>query len=222
MAYTYTTFVAALSAETNIPSTQASFIAILPTIIDQAEGMIYREPELNFMSSVVTDDSGFTTADQQQFTLPRHFTILQSINLVVGNDRPPLIKISREAMNFLYPSRISSGGGAIPAKWAPLTETVAGLPVVLLGPTPGSTLQLECIGTARPANLSEANPTPWLWTYLGDFAFAAAMLMMSGYMRNFGSQADDPKMAQSWKAVYDSLKPGAASEEMRRKFEAMN
>lgn len=213
MAYTYTTFVAALSAETNIASTKDSFQAILPTIIDQAEGMIYREPGLNFLSSVVADDSGFTTAGQQQFTLPQHFTILQDINLVVGNDRSPLIKVSREFMNYAYPSRIASGAGAVPAKWAPLTDQI-----VLLGPTPGGTTQLECIGTVRPANLSEANPTPWLWTYLGDFAFAAAMVMMSGYMRNFGSQADDPKMAQSWKMVYDSLLPGAVSEETRRKF----
>jgi hypothetical protein len=213
MSYTYTTFVAALSTETNIASTKDSFQAILPTIIDQAEGMIYREPGLNFLSSVVTDDTGFTTADQQQFTLPRHFTILQDINLVVGNDRHPLIKTSREVLNFIYPSRIATGADAIPAKWAPLTDDI-----VLLGPTPGGTTQLECIGTVRPANLSASNPTPWLWTYLGDFAFAAAMFVMSGYMRNFGSQADDPKMAQSWKMVYDALLPGAVAEETRRKF----
>lgn len=218
--YTYTTFVAALSAETNIASTKDSFQAILPTIIDQAEGMIYREPTLDFLSTVVTDDTGFTTAGNQQFTLPRHFTVLQSINLVVGNTRTPLIPISREALNFLYPLRIATGGAAVPAKWAPLTETTAGLPVVLLGPTPGGTTQLECIGTVRPANLSAANPTPWLWTYLGDLAFAAAMIVMSGYMRNFGSQADDPKMSVSWKGLYDALLPGAAAEEMRRKFTA--
>lgn len=220
--YDYTTFQAALSAEINIATTKASFIAILPTIIDQAEGMIYREPGLNFMSSVVTDDTGFTTPDTQSFTLPRHFTILQSINLVDGNTRPPLTKISREAMNYLYPSRIANSPSDVPSKWAPITETVAGLPVVLLGPTPGGTSQLECIGTARPLNLSADNPTPWLWTYLGDLGFAAAMIFASGWMRNFGSQADDPKMSVSWKAVYDALLPGATSEETRRKYEAMN
>jgi len=215
MSYTYTTFVAALSAETNIASTKDSFQAILPTIIDQAEGMIYREPGLNFLSSVVTDDTGFTTADQQQFTLPRHFTILQDINLVVGNDRHPLIKTSREVLNFIYPSRIASSADAIPAKWAPLTDDI-----VLLGPTPGGTTQLECIGTVRPANLSASNPTTWLASYLGDLFFCASMYFMAAYMRNFGSQADDPKMAQSWKSAYDTLLPGATTEEMRRKYEA--
>ena len=131
-----------------------------------------------------------------------------------------MVKTSREILQALYPSRIASSGMALPSKWAPLTETVAGLPVILLGPTPGSALPLECIGTARPANISAANPTTWLWTYLSDFAFAAAMYFMAGYTRNFGSQADDPKLAMSWKMTYDSLKPGAASEEMRRKYQA--
>lgn len=216
----YTELVTALSVETDIPQTNTGFIAVLPTIIDQAEGMVYREPELDFLSSVVTDDTGFTTPGSQQFTLPRHFTVLQQVNLVNGNDRPPLVKMSREILQALYPSRIASSGMALPSKWAPLTETVAGLPVILLGPTPGSALPLECIGTARPANISAANPTTWLWTYLSDFAFAAAMYFMAGYTRNFGSQADDPKLAMSWKMTYDALKPGAAAEETRRKFQA--
>mgnify|MGYP001022740406 CR=1 FL=1 len=212
--YTYTTFVQALVAETNIPTTNAAFAAIIPTIIDQAEGMIYREPSLNFLSTVVSDDSGFTTADQQQFTLPRHFTVLQSVNIVDGNERPPLTKVNREVLEFTYPRRVSNSVSDVPAYWAPFTDQI-----ILLAPTPGSTVQLECTGNARPANLSALNPTPWLWTYLGDLAFAAAMMFATGYMRNFGSQADDPKMALSWKAVYDGLLPGAASEEMRRKFE---
>jgi hypothetical protein len=211
----YTQFVAALIAETNIEAANTGFVAILPTIIDQAEGMIYREPTLDFLSSVVTDDTGFTTAGQQSFTLPRTFTILQQVNLVVGNDRPPLGKLSREALQFIWTSRIASGVSAVPVNWAPLTDNI-----VVLGPTPGSTLQLECIGTARPANLAAANPTAWLWTNLADLAFAAAMYFISGYMRNFGSQADDPKMALSWKNTYDGLLPGASSDEMKRKFEA--
>lgn len=211
----YSEFVAALVAETNIEATNPGLVAILPTIIDQAEGMIYREPKLLFLSSIVTDDSGFTTASNQQFTLPRVFTILQSVNLVQGNDRVPLEKISREWLQAVYTMRIAGSISDVPAKWAPLTDQI-----ILLGPTPGGTSQLECIGNARPANLSASNPTTWLWTYLADLAFAAAMVFMSGYMRNFGSQADDAKMALSWKGIYDELLPGATTEEMRRKFEA--
>jgi hypothetical protein len=103
----------------------------------------------------------------------------------------------------------------IPAAWAPLTDQV-----IIWGPSPAVVAQVECIGRARPANLSVSNTTPWLWAYLGDMAFAAAMVFASGYMRNFGSQADDPKMALSWETIYQALLPGAKSEEMQRKFSA--
>lgn len=215
MSYTYSTFVAALVAETNIEAANAGLVAVLPTIIDQTEGLIYREPTLNFLSSEVTDDTGFTTPNSQTFVLPRHFTILEQVNLVQGNDRPPLRKVSREWLQAVYPRRIANAISDFPTLWAPYTDNV-----ILLGTTPGGALQVECVGTARPANLSEANPTTWLWTYLGDLAFAAAMVFAAGYMRNYGSQADDAKMALSWKGVYDALLPGAGSEEMRRKHEA--
>lgn len=216
MSYTYTTLIAALVAETNIEATNAGFVAILPTIIDQAEGMIYREPGLYFLSTMQRDDTGFTTADNRAFTLPTFFTILQSVNAVVGNNRFPLIKLSRETLDFIYPLRISSSPTDVPTHWAPFTDQI-----IYLGPTPGGTTQIEVTGTVRPAPLSSTNTSTWLSTNLADFFFAACMTFMAGYMRNFGSQADDPKLALSWKGVYDALLPGATSDETRRKFEAM-
>jgi len=215
MAYTYTTFIAALVAETNIEAANAGFVAILPTIIDQAEGLIYREPTLNFLSTEVIDDSGFTTAGVQQFTLPRHFTILEQVNLVQGNDRPPLEKVTREWLQACFPRRIANSISDVPSLWAPLTDQI-----ILLGQTPGGASQIECVGTVRPAALSASNTTTWLSTYMADLFFAASMIFMSGYMMEFGSQADDPKMAISWKGVYDGLLPGAGAEEMRRKKQA--
>ena len=215
----YAGFLTAIVAETNITITganaQAGFIAILPTIIDQAEGRIYREPGLEFLSSVVTDTSGSTAANTRQFTLPQHFTVLQSVNIIQNDERTPLSKYSREALDFLWPSNNPPGPASVPLAWAPLTDQV-----IVWGPCPAVVAQVECIGNVRPANLSASNTDPWLWAYLGDLAFAAAMVFASAYMRNFGAQSDDPKMAQSWEAVYQSLLPGAKSEEMRRKFQA--
>ncbi len=215
MSYTYTTLVSALVAETNIEAANAGFVAILPTIIDQAEGKIYREPSLYFLSTEGNDDTGFTTPDDQFFTLPRHFTVLEDVLLVQGNDRIPLRQTSREFLQAMFPRRISMSGTDTPTYWAPYDATR-----IVLGQTPGGTFQLDCVGTTRPANLSASNPSTWLWTYLADLAFAAAMVFMSGYMRNFGSQADDAKMALSWQGIYDSLLPGASTEEMRRKHGA--
>ena len=52
MSYTYSSFVNAISVETAIPSTDANFLAIMPTIIYQAEQYLYRE--LDLLSSIVT------------------------------------------------------------------------------------------------------------------------------------------------------------------------
>jgi|SRR5262245_11988345 len=215
MSYNYPSFITAFVAAVNIPISNAALAAYMPSIIDSAEGMIYREPKLDFLSSTVTDDTGFTTNSSRNFTLPRSFTILESVNLVDGNDRPPLVKISREAMDSLFTQRTAAPPGQLPLKWAPFDDEV-----ILLGPIPGGIFQLECTGKARPANLSADNPTTWLWSNLGDFAFAAAMYFAAGYMRNFGAQADDPKMAVSWRDTYDKLLQGAEIEEIRRKYEA--
>lgn len=215
MGYTYTTFTQALSTAINIPLDNAALVAYLPSIIMQAEGRVYREPGLEFLSTMVTDDSGFTTANNRYFTLPQFFTVLHSVNIVQGNQRPPLIKISREALEMIYTATLAGSVTDIPEKWAPFSDQI-----VMLGPVPGSPVQLECQGEAPPAQLSSGNPNSWIWQNLGDFCFAAAMIAASAYMRNFGAQADDPKMALSWQNVYDGLKPGAVSQETRRKYQS--
>lgn len=218
MAYTYNQFVTALEVETNIPLTGADantgFVAILPTIIDQAEQQLYRE--LDLLATIVRDTSATTTANTRNFTLPTasgRFVVLQSLNIVSNDQRYPLVKVSREVMDAIWPS--DAGNGSLPAKWAPVTDQL-----VLLGPAPSATLTVECVGTIRPTPLSASNTTTFLSQYLPDLFLAAAMVNATGYMRNYGSQADDPKMALSWQARYDALLPSAQTEEMKRKFEA--
>jgi hypothetical protein len=47
---------------------------------------------------------------------------------------------------------------------------------------------------------------------------AASMVFGSGYMRNFGAQADNPQMSQSWETQYQLLKQSANAEAARQKF----
>jgi hypothetical protein len=47
----------------------------------------------------------------------------------------------------------------------------------------------------------------------------ASMVYVSAYQRNFGRQSDDPAMAVSYEAQYQTLLRGAAVEEARKKFE---
>jgi len=46
------------------------------------------------------------------------------------------------------------------------------------------------------------------------------MCSAAGYMRDYGSQADDPRMAMSWEQQYAQRLASANKEEMRRKFQS--
>jgi hypothetical protein len=219
--YTYDTLVdVALAAFTNIPTigpnANAALLAAMPTIIDQAEQKIYQD--LQLLSTIVRDTTGLTGVGTRNFTLPTpagasQFVVLQSINILNGTARMPVIKCSRELLDSIWPSDM--GTGAIPNKWAPVTDTL-----ILFGPAPTAAYNVECIGTIRPAALADANQTTWVSTQLPGLLFAATMVTASGFMRNFGSQADDPKMALSWQQEYDRLLTLAKGEESARKFQS--
>jgi hypothetical protein len=87
----------------------------------------------------------------------------------------------------------------------------------LLGPSPDSAYSVEVYGTFRPTPLSQQNPNTFLTTYLYDLFMAASMVFISGWMRNFGSQASDPQMGMSWETQYGTLKASANLEELRKK-----
>lgn len=219
MSYTYATFTEAMATFTNIPFTgadaNAAFIAAMPSIIDQAEQRIYQK--LQLLTTIVRDATATTTPGTRNFTVPTpagasRFTVLQSINILNGADRYPTIKISRELLDVIWPS--DTGPGSIPNRWAPVTDTA-----ILFGPAPTSAYDVEIYGNIRPAPLSASNTTTFLSVELSGLFLAAAMVTASGYMRNFGAQADDPKMASSWQDQYDRLLPDAEGEEIKRKFQ---
>lgn len=215
MGYTYDTYRDALAVEMVTSTTDPNFVAILPTIIDYAEQRIYRE--LDLISTVATDDTGFFVASNRSFTFPQHFVTSQQINVItpVGSTttagtRNPLIPTTKEYLDFVWPS---SSAATVPTSYAMLTDQT-----IIVGPWPDATYRVEVVGTIRPAPLSASNQTTFLSQYLPDLFLAASMVSASGYMRNFGSQADDPGMAVSWEKQYQSLKSSADVENMRAKY----
>lgn len=210
----YAAFVAQLALWGRITgsATNTSFQAALPLIIEQAEQQIYRD--LNLLATIVTD-TGLTIPNQRAFTLPQnagYFVVLESVNLLNGTDRTPLIKISRDAMDMLFPNSVT---GLTPRRYAPLTDQV-----ILLGPSPGGASTVECIGTIRPETLSALNANTFLSDQLPDLFFSAAMYALTGYQQNWGGQADNPQMANSWKEDYKIRLASATGEEVARKFQS--
>lgn len=218
MSLTYSTYVSALTTMMVTSATNPAFVAILPNIIDYAEQRCYRE--LDLLSTVTTDASGRLTVGSRSFTLPTAtatFITVQEINVVTPSGYAPdagtrnaLLAVSKEFLNQVYNS---STGSSVPLFFAMLNNST-----ILVGPWPDQGYTVEVVGTIRPAPLSASNTTTFLSTYLPDLFLAASMIFASGYQKNFGAQADDPKMAMSWEDQYGRLLASANAEEMRRKW----
>jgi len=115
-------------------------------------------------------------------------------------------------VDAIYPSATSSNCGQ-PQYFARISNTL-----FILGPTPDQAYGTEVIGTIRPNPLSASNSSTWLTQNLPELMIAAGMIFAAGYMRDFGSQADDPKLAQSWEGQYANLMKTASVDSMRQKF----
>jgi hypothetical protein len=217
LSYTYSTFVTALSTEAVQLTSDTNWSQILPTLIDDAEQRIYRD--LDLISTIVRDPSAALTANSRSFTLPQslgRFVTVKELSFFTGTypaGRTPLRPVSLHWIDFVCPSETALTTPSYPQYFAPITDQL-----FVVGPAPDATYQVEVVGTIRPAPLSATNTTTFLTNYLSDLFLAAAMCSASGFMRNFGAQADDPKMATSWEMQYAQRLASAKPEELRRKF----
>jgi hypothetical protein len=220
MSLSYSTYVTALSTLTNIASTDTAFQAILPDCIDYSEQRIYRE--LNLLSTVVRDASQALAPGSRNFTLPTAqgtFVVVNRINAVTpagtqpsSGTRNALLPVSLDYLDNVWPSSDATYTG-LPTAFAMVTQTS-----IVVGPWPDQAYTMEVVGTQRPLPLSASNTVTFLSDSLPDLFLAASMVFMAGYMRNFGSQADDPKMAASWEQQVQTLKASAETEEARKRF----
>jgi hypothetical protein len=201
---TYSDLVARLEAFLgDDETTDSDWLAALPGIIEQAELRCYRD--VDFLAArkiaVVTLPANLAT-----FLTPADWVIGHSIRLPATN-----ATLDRREQSFL--ADYGTGTGT-PRYWCEMTAGV-----VLLAPIPNLNTAAELTYHARAAGLSSANATTWLATNLPDLLFYAAMVAATGYRKNFGAQADDPKMALSWEQQYQRALQAVLREEGRRKGE---
>ena len=219
MALTYATYVTTIA---NLMKTQEStptFVQILPSIIAAAEQRIYRE--LDLLSTTVRDRTSFLTGDSRNFTLPQgqgRFVVLQQMNVLSNGARiASLEPVSLEWMDASYPSETATSASAVPAYFAMITDQQ-----VAVAPAPGSAWGMEVVGEIRPTPLSSTNTSTYLTDYLQDCFVAASMVFAAGFQSNYGSQADDPKMATSWESVYQTAVASANIEEHRKRWQSVS
>lgn len=198
---TYSDLVARLNAALGDDhSTDSDWASFLPSIIEQGELRCYRD--VDFLATRKT--ATVTLAqDAATFAAPADWLLGQDIRLTSSNT----------TLDRRDPSFVSAyGGTGTPRYWAEPTQGT-----IALAPVPSSSFGAELTYHCRPAALTQLNPMTWLATNAPDLFFLACMVVATGYLRNYGAQADDPKMALSWEQAYRTALEGVRREEGRRK-----
>lgn len=219
MSLTYSDYVSKIATLCVVDPADTNYLAALPLAIDYAELRMHRE--LNLLSTVVRDTSGSLSVNSRNFTLPSgsgRFNVVTGINLLSSGVRVAQLEpVSLEFLDAAYPAETSTASSDIPVYFAMVTDQI-----LAMAPAPGTAWGVEVVGEIRPTALSASNTTTYLSTYLPDAFVAASMVFMTGFQRNFGAQADDPKMAVSWESQYQTLMQSASIEEHRKRWQAVS
>lgn len=210
---TYTQYVDQIANLAIVPTSDPNFQILIPQMITYAENRIYRD--LDLLSTVQPYNQAATAANVRTVTIPQGtFVTIQNVNALTNTStRNPLLPVTKEFLDNVWGSPT---GATLPKYFALLNDTT-----LIFGPWPNAIYPLEIIGTIRPDSLSSTNTTTFISLYLPDLFIMASMVFISAYQRNFGRQSDDPQMAMSYEAQYQTLLKGATVEEFRKKFESV-
>lgn len=196
----------------------SDFLTQLPAFIFSAENRILRD--LDLLACRTTDSSGVMTANSRTFTLPADAGVWQVVETVAlidqnGIRQSPMLSVSKEAIDSMYPDEHAVGDPSIPRIWAPYTAAE-----ILVGPAPGYAYGAQVYGVQFPATLSASNTTTFISINLPDLFLAAEMIDVSAWCKNFGAMSDNPAQAHDWNQEYERLKSLAQPWELRRKVQA--
>lgn len=192
------------------------FVNIFPRSIEYAENRINRE--IVFVADRVEETTLAFTANSRELNLSGGTPIVivvEGLAAVSGGARYTFHPGSLDLIDVIWPD---------PTLAVDLTTYVGELywaqkdaDTIVVSPTPNASLAAVVTGIFRPAYISATNTTDYISDNYPELLVAACMIFMSGYVRNFGAQADTPKMAQSWEEQYKTLYMSAALEEQRRR-----
>lgn len=218
MPLTYATFVSSLANMMVVPQTDPGFQAMIPNCLDDAE--LFLQRKLDLVDSTQRDSSATLTTGTRNFNLPSSigtFIVVEQMNVITpagttnpdSGTRVPLLPSSIDTLDYLWPS---ATGSTVPVYWAQFDQDS-----VILGPWPDQAYTVEVVGTQRFTPLYTSQTTSPLSVFFPDLLLAASLVFASGYQRNFGSMADDPKTAQSWRAWLEAKLNDAVTEENKKK-----
>ena len=220
--YTYSSFVSALAEHLVMNTTDADFLAILPSIIDAGELRIYRDLDPLFTRRSHQSNIGLTgTATDAILYLPGETIDVRDIWIHIpgafGTQRVRLDRRDESWINDFWPDRTLKAMprfySVIGGDYGPQVSCMA----LLIAPVPDQTYTLTMNDIFRPAALSASNTTTFLSLQYPDLFLYSCLIYASGWQKNYGSTSDDPQNAVSWREQYDKALSGARTEEGRRK-----
>lgn len=227
---TYTEFVQAITILAAQASAQngytlpTDFTNLLPRVIEYAEDRIYRE--MVFLATRAADASLTFSGSTRSLNLQSMTTIiivpegLAAISPVATipalGTRLPFLQASLDVIDISWPTESATRSPALvqpeQRMWA-----MKDAETIVVCPTPNAAFVAEITGLFRPLQLSATNTTTYITLSYPDLMIAAGMIFMTGYMRNFGAQSDNPQMSASWEDQYKKLAASATLEEQRRR-----
>jgi hypothetical protein len=209
------------------------FTASIPTFIQNAELRIYRELDplatrqqnatvqmTAYSRKVPLDNMTGVTVDGYP-VYPNYPIVVQALSAIVPiaglqpiqGVRVRFLRVSVDFIDNVWPTEgMVAPPGSPCAYYAMLDHKT-----IIVAPTPDQNYTAEVTGTWRPAPMSPTNPNTYLGDFMWDLFFSACMVEAAGWMRDYGMQSDDPKLALSWEERYQSNLKNALEEEQRRK-----
>lgn len=217
---TYDDLVATLANLIPIAADDANFGQILPATLDYAQNRI--QNDLSLMAHEAAATVALTPGTRSA-TLPTPsgagngpIYIVESCNVVTpagtapdSGTRNSVQRTTVESLNYQWGSATDT---ALPVQFAMLNDTTA-----LFGPFPDAAYIAEFIGVYNPPSLSSSTQETWISINMPELLIAACMIFLTGWMRDFGQQSDDPQAGQSWEAVYQALLAADAVQEARKR-----
>jgi hypothetical protein len=210
------------------PLNQPEFTALIPMMLNYAEQRIQRDMELLNTQVMVGPYSLSETGSNQLSVPPSDLIVVQDVLVGINGTPTPMLPVSKSYLLTVWPSTSTPGpprvvalqGGDLPTQG--LTGTI-----LMFGPPPDQPYAVNLIGEQRAPTLASfatapqaSTATTWLSTWLPDLLVLACMIYVSAYQRDFGRQADDPQMAQSYEQQYETLLLAANKQEFQRRWEA--
>lgn len=221
MSLTYGTWITQIALLSQFNSGDPNFLSNLPSCSDYATDRITRELDLlNTDTSTSTPTLTVGTRIVNLSSLNPVFNVIRDINIITPTgttdpnlgSRNPMVISSRAFMDNVFGSSTVIG---LPLYWRPVTDQI-----ISVAPFPDHPYNIEVIGTVRPSPLSGTTSSNWISTYLPDLLIAASMIQMTGFMKNYGAQSDDPQQGLSWEDQYTKLRDSAGVEDAMRKYYA--